>query len=1465
MKKEFSCFLLLSLILCFLTDPIHAQSVIYVQGTITSDTTWNADTVKVTGDIIIYPYATLTIEHGTYVKFMGHYNIQISGILNAEGIAGDSIVFTINDTTGFSNFSDNLGGWAGLNFKGEPDDTSRLSFCKISRVKYNQLYEIMDVGAIYIGGGHNLVVSNCVIENNIAEKGGAIGGGSTLGEYDSHASCIIRNSLIRGNYCNETGGGIHDGGLHSRIIHNTITNNVAASWGGGIILYHSNGIVRGNYISGNKAGSGGGIFVREANPAIEDNIIEGNHAIAGGGLYCELNSEARIVRNQFINNTGSGIRSSGANPIIINNIISNNESGGGINLSRSDPVLINNTITNNSGYGLHCDDSKVQIINTILWGNSDQVYIGDNFSSPDIFYSLIQGGKAGFILSGSTTFQGKYENNLEENPDFVNPSSGVGIQPDALDANWACFPYSPCVNTGKSDMEEISLPGLDIYGNARIIHGRIDIGAAETHIEKITVNGAVANDTSWVADTVEVTGDIYVPDSIKLNIAPGTRVMMKGHFKIDVHGVLLAQGNEKDSIHFFVSDTTGFTNKDSISGSWGGIDFNNGDTGANGAMNDNDSSVFSYCIIRYVKDTTIGGALYIDHFSKIRIENSLIQNNYADWGGGGIYCSNSNIYIHNCEISNNFGSTGGGFHLDESDIVLKNSNIKNNLASWGGAGIYMGKSSPKIENCIFLYNNVGSGAGGGIYSFYSNPMITLCKICNNISDSQGGGLYCSGGKPILINNLVANNRYGLVFHGAEVLIINNTITNNFSSNLGIHKCTSQIYNNIFWGITGSVISMSGTNSNANFYNNIIQDGISPYDFNLGIIKDFINNLDTTPHFINPSQGIGDDYDGISADWSVDLFSPCINAGTMNIPGVSIPICDLQGQPRFNAGIIDIGAYENQGKLPVITQQLSGATRCIGDQISFSVEVADTVHYQWQRNGMDIPGAINNHLTYDSLILENEGLYRCMVKNSYGTVTSNEVYLIVKSPPEILVEPSDLWLQKNIEAKLVVDATGSIPMNYQWLKDEINIAGAISPEYIIRNADYNNEGAYKCIIINSCGADTSRNAYLYLTPQLCMVTVSTISGNNLVIWEKNSKAPLTAFNIYRESTAAGIYDLMGTVPFNDISVFEDSTADATKRAYIYKITGIDTSGTETDIGLCKPHKTIHLLVSTNPELKSTQLAWDKYYGFDYQTYSIYRSITGANFAVIDAMPSSLNSWTDPESLTGALYYRVAVEKPIPCIPLSNGKKADQGPYSHSMSNMDDNRLQSGEYPPDTLILTNHYIDENNSIGKLIGRFLTTDPDTNEAFTYTLVGGDGDDDNMSFTLLADLLITADYFDYETKNQYSIRVRSTDKTGNIIEGIFIIYVNDLSEPTGMNFPSGQQVIIYPNPLRDVSTIIFPNPAGSEYTLLIMNLSGKVVRRIENITTSSFLIERGDTESGYYLIELKGNKVYRGKMVIE
>ena len=132
-------------------------------------------------------------------------------------------------------------------------------------------------------------------------------------------------------------------------------------------------------------------------------------------------------------------------------MIANNQgiSAGGIRILQSEPEIIGNTICNNQGGGIYLNESKTEIKNTILWGNTatngSQVFINDNFSSPDIYYCTVQGGISDFGLQTGTTYQGIYENNLETYPEFVNQSSGTGNQPDAESSNWMLKIISPSI------------------------------------------------------------------------------------------------------------------------------------------------------------------------------------------------------------------------------------------------------------------------------------------------------------------------------------------------------------------------------------------------------------------------------------------------------------------------------------------------------------------------------------------------------------------------------------------------------------------------------------------------------------------------------------------------------------------------------------------------------------------------------------------------------------------------------------------------------------------------------------------------------------------------------------------------------------------------------------------------------------------------------------------------------------
>lgn len=104
-------------------------------------------------------------------------------------------------------------------------------------------------------------------------------------------------------------------------------------------------------------------------------------------------------------------------------------------------------------------------------------------------------------------------------------------------------------------------------------------------------------------------------------------------------------------------------------------------------------------------------------------------------------------------------------------------------------------------------------------------------------------------------------------------------------------------------------------------------------------------------------------------------------------------------------------------------------------------------------------------------------------------------------------------------------------------------------------------------------------------------------------------------------------------------------------------------------------------------------------------------------------------------------------------------------------------QTNQAPTD-IALSNASVPENQPPATTVGTFSTTDPNTGDTFTYTLVSGTGSTDNGSFTISGNTLQTAATFNYQTQNSYSIRVRNTDQGGLWVEKVFTITV--LAVPT-------------------------------------------------------------------------------------
>ncbi len=99
-------------------------------------------------------------------------------------------------------------------------------------------------------------------------------------------------------------------------------------------------------------------------------------------------------------------------------------------------------------------------------------------------------------------------------------------------------------------------------------------------------------------------------------------------------------------------------------------------------------------------------------------------------------------------------------------------------------------------------------------------------------------------------------------------------------------------------------------------------------------------------------------------------------------------------------------------------------------------------------------------------------------------------------------------------------------------------------------------------------------------------------------------------------------------------------------------------------------------------------------------------------------------------------------------------------------------------PTDIALDNNIIDENNNLNAVIGTLSTTDGNTADSHTYTLIAGTGDSDNASFGISGGDLIALESYDFETKTEYSIRVQTDDGKGETFQKAFTISINNLED---------------------------------------------------------------------------------------
>ncbi|MFC2111162.1 right-handed parallel beta-helix repeat-containing protein, partial [Bacteroidota bacterium] len=269
----------------------------------------------------------------------------------------------------------------------------------------------------------------------------------------------------------------------------------------------------------------------------------------------------------------------------------------------------------------------------------------------------------------------------------------------------------------------------------------------------------------------------------------------------------------------------------------------------------------------------------------------------------------------------------GHYELDVQGRILAQGTATNKItftalnASTGWSGIRFNRTSTsndtsKIEYCVISYGKANSGKsddkqGGAIFfKKYSKVLIRNNIISNNYASYYGGAISCyDNSSPKIINNIICNNSAASLGGGIYINktsnphIINNTIVNNSAGSQGggvitySSNCNPKIINCIVWGNTAPSYSQIGKSTYATVMYCDIENGYTG-----------TGNINSDPKFISPSSGVGSTYNGLSANWNIQSSSPCVNTGNY-LSGYYIPDFDVDGDFRFDANIIDIGAME----------------------------------------------------------------------------------------------------------------------------------------------------------------------------------------------------------------------------------------------------------------------------------------------------------------------------------------------------------------------------------------------------------------------------------------------------------------------------------------------------------------------------------------------------------------------------
>lgn len=153
----------------------------------------------------------------------------------------------------------------------------------------------------------------------------------------------------------------------------------------------------------------------------------------------------------------------------------------------------------------------------------------------------------------------------------------------------------------------------------------------------------------------------------------------------------------------------------------------------------------------------------------------------------------------------------------------------------------------------------------------------------------------------------------------------------------------------------------------------------------------------------------------------------------------------------------------------ISKQPQNQKICAANPAELSVQAFanSNIHYQWKKNGTDLPNDTLPILSFKSIGSDDRANYTVMIQSDSGSVLSDNAVINMLDTIEVISfsKPQTITIFQPVNFN--VNCNGSTPIHYQWLKNNNPIPENDSTVLLIPSVNLTDSGSYFVRVSNVC--------------------------------------------------------------------------------------------------------------------------------------------------------------------------------------------------------------------------------------------------------------------------------------------------------------------------------------------------------------------------------------------------------------